>query len=610
MNGHVQTVEMGWPWILVDKLCCKRCQCLAWGGGFVTIAPLVVLGVFIMSAIASLGRLFLRRLLPVALLCGAGSAAAQPLNAVLPQFDRDVERIFGAYRIPGAAVAIVQNGRVVYVKTLGVGSTKTRNPVNPHTVFRLASVSKTFAAVLAGQAAYAGEINLSAPLSRYLPGFRLKYDTANRLTVRNVLSHTSGLPHNANDNLLEAGVSYPALLTKTQRLGAACPIGRCFGYQNILYSTIGDVLSRQLKHSYADLLENRLFRPLGMQDASASRWSMLNNRNIATPHVKGGGGWVPKAITQPYYNVLPAAGVNASITDMGRYLAAVMGHRPDVIPPKVMQELTKPLIRSPKEGATSKWRQTRIKMPMYGMGWRVFQYNGNHKMIFHAGGLSGVRARLGFLPEKDIGLVMLWNANESRPEVLMPMLFDRLLDLPTVDYLDGAARSSSFYANAAPALMSASALAAANPSSPKARQLAASNQAATAGKRKAVAPTTGVVVRKSSVPATSARARLPASASTLASPRSLASSSDDGIVSLTAQRVGYDPMLGARKPAATSKTKPKSGVTKKATAKKKVATKKKVTAKKKAQLNKKKQPKKKVIKTQRSRKKSTTQKTH
>lgn len=557
-----------------------------------------------MSAIASLGRLFLRRLLPAVLLCGVGSVAAQPLNAVLPQFDRDVERIFGAYRIPGAAVAIVQNGRVVYVKTLGVGSTKTRNPVNPHTVFRLASVSKTFAAVLAGQASYAGEINLDAPLSRYLPGFRLKYDTANRLTVRNVLSHTSGLPHNANDNLLEAGVSYPALLTKTQQLGAACPIGRCFGYQNILYSTIGDVLSRQLKHSYADLLENRLFRPLGMQDASASRWSMLNNRNIATPHVKGGGGWVPKAITQPYYNVLPAAGVNASITDMGRYLAAVMGHRPDVIPPKVMQELTKPLIRSPKEGATSKWRQTRIKMPMYGMGWRVFQYNGNHKMIFHAGGLSGVRSRLGFLPEKDIGLVMLWNANESRPEVLMPMLFDRLLDLPTVDYLDGAARSSSFYANAAPALMSAGALATANASSPKARQLAVSNKAATAAsKRKAVAPATRVVTRKSPVPATSARARVPASTSTLASPRSLASSSDDGIVSLTAQRVGYDPMLGARKPAVTSKTKPL--VTKKATGKKKVTT------KKKAQLSKKKtQSKKKVTKTQHSRKKSTAQKTH
>ena len=178
--------------------------------------------------------------------------SAQPLTAVLPQFDRDVERIFGAYHVPGAAVAVVQNGKVVYVKTLGVGSTSKGNPVDEHTVFRIASVSKTFAAVLAGQAAYEGQINFNAPLSRYLPGFRLKYDNKNQLTVRNVLSHTAGLPHNANDNLLESGVSYPELLQRTERLGAACPIGRCFGYQNILYSTIGDVLSRQLGHPYPE----------------------------------------------------------------------------------------------------------------------------------------------------------------------------------------------------------------------------------------------------------------------------------------------------------------------------------------------------------------------
>lgn len=367
------------------------------------------------------------------------SAAAAPLSKVLPEFDRQVTAIFGAYHIPGAAVAVVQNGKVVYVKTLGVGSVQARNPVNEHTVFRLASVSKTFAAVLAGQAAHEGQISFSAPLSRYLNGFRLKYDPNSQLTVRNVLSHTSGLPHNANDNLLEQGVPYPQLLEKTRQLSAGCAIGSCFGYQNILYSTIGDVLSRQLGHPYPDLVSNRIFRPLGMQDASVGRQQMLVNRNIAVPHVKAASGWAARPISQPYYNVLPAAGVNASISDMSKYLIAVMGHRPDVIPSAVMQELTQPLVRTPKEGATSKWRQTRIKQPMYGMGWRIFQYNGNHKMIFHAGGLSGVRSRIGFLPELDTGLVMLWNANESHPEVLMPMLFDRLLDLPAVDYLDGAA---------------------------------------------------------------------------------------------------------------------------------------------------------------------------
>lgn len=399
-----------------------------------------------MFSFAASARRCFRVSLLAALSLAPSLLCAQTLTSVLPQFDKDVERIFGAYHVPGAAVAVVQNGKVVYVKTLGVGSTSKGNPVDEHTVFRVASVSKTFAAVLAGQAAYEGQINFNAPLSSYVPGFHLKYDAGNQLTVRNVLSHTSGLPHNANDNLLESGLSYPELLRRTENLGAACPIGRCFGYQNILYSTIGDVLSRQLGHPYPDLLKNRIFGPLGMQDASAGRWNMVNGSNVAVPHVSGAKNWAPMAITQPYYNVLPAAGVNASISDMSKYLLAVMGHRPDVIPPAVMQELTKPLIRSPKEGITSKWRQMRIKNPMYGMGWRIFQYNGDHKMIFHAGGLRGVRARLGFLPEKDMGLVMLWNANVSYPEVLMPMLFDRILDLPAVDYLDGEAGSNDFYA--------------------------------------------------------------------------------------------------------------------------------------------------------------------
>ena len=508
-----------------------------------------------MSAIACWGRAIWRHAVPLLLLCGAMPLAAKPLNAVLPQFDQDVERIFGAYHIPGAAVAVVQNGRVVYIKTLGVGSTQKRNPVNEHTAFRLASVSKTFAAVLAGQAAHAGELNLNAPLSRYLPGFRLKYDTGNRLTLRNVLSHTSGLPHNANDNLLEAGESYSSVLRKTQRLGAACGIGRCFGYQNILYSTIGDVLSRQLRHSYADLLEIRIFRPLGMEDASASRWSMLNNRNIAVPHVKGGGGWVARPITQPYYNVLPAAGVNASITDMAKYLAAVMGHRPDVIPPAVMKELTKPLVRSPKEGWTSKWRKTRVKQPMYGMGWRIFQYNGNHRMIFHAGGLSGVRSRLGFLPEKDIGIVMLWNANESHPEVLMPMLFDRLLDLPEVDYLDGAAGHTSYAAAHQVAAPSTTALAVAKPP-------VKSKKATTHQPKKKVTRTATVQSKKKVTRTATVQSKKKISRST-AQVRRVSAKPAAGVVkplavkrvnpapvkageirSLTAERVGYDPAVG------------------------------------------------------------------
>lgn len=381
-------------------------------------------------------------LLALVLLAGlSGVTQAKSVQAYLPWFDSEVETIFDQFDIPGAAVAVVADGKVVYVKTLGVGSIDKRNPVNRHTLFRIASVSKTFTAVLAGLAAQHGQIRWQDPLSRYLSGFRLRNDGSNRLTLRNVLSHTSGLPHNANDNLLEAGQSYATVLGKLQQVNPSCAIGRCFGYQNILYSSMGDVLSKATGRPYTSLLIHQIFRPLGMQDAGSSRWHLLNNPNHAMAHVLGKDGWRVRPVTQPYYEVLPAAGINASIDDMSKYLLAVMGHRPDVIPPKVMAQLTQPIISSPKEGWTSTWRKTRVKRPMYGLGWRIFQYDGKYPMVFHAGGLSGVRARLGFLPKQDVGVVMLWNANDSRPEVLMPMLFDKVLGLPAVQYLDKNSRS-------------------------------------------------------------------------------------------------------------------------------------------------------------------------
>lgn len=383
-----------------------------------------------------LRRLVTFSLLPLGLAGLTPAALAKPLNQVLPQFDKDVEAIFGRYNIPAAAVAVVENGKVVYVKTLGTTDRKNPHPVDEHTIFRLASVSKTFAAVLAGQAMHEHKLGLHDPISKFIPGFRLKYDRQNKLDVEMVLSHQGGLPHNAYDDLIEAGQPYDAVLRRLETLDPVCLVGKCFSYQNVLYSTIGNALEKSTGQSYENLIQTRIFNPLGMRDSGASLAHFQHSDNAATPHIMTARGWWPKEPNQYYYEVTPAAGVNASIHDMSQYLLAVMGHRPDVIPAPVMDELTTPRVSSPKEGITSKWRKTRIKKPMYGLGWRIFQYDNRYPMIFHAGGLSGVRSRLGWLPGKDIGIVMLWNANESKPEVLLPMLFDRVLDLPSVDYLE------------------------------------------------------------------------------------------------------------------------------------------------------------------------------
>lgn len=368
--------------------------------------------------------------------CFAPGASAAPLATVLPRFDKQVEEVFELTKVPALAVVVVEGGRPVYTKTLGVGSRANPRAIDAHTVFRLASVSKTFAGVLAGQQIHEGRLRLSDPVSKFIPGFRLKYDKAGLLNLEHVLSHTGGLPHHAYDDLLEAGQPYPQLLQRVQTLGATCRIGTCFSYQNILYSTIGDALHQATGQSYEQLLKHRLFTPLGMGDSGVTLRHFQASRNSALPHIRSARGYWPKAVDQPYFETQPASGVNASIHDLGLYLAAAMGHRPDVIAPAVMRELTTPRIATPKEAVSSKWRRLRVKNPQYGLGWRVFQYDGRHPMIFHAGGQFGVSAVVGFLPGKDVGLAMLWNASEGRVTTLMPQLFDAVLDLPAVDYLE------------------------------------------------------------------------------------------------------------------------------------------------------------------------------
>ncbi|MBI2380347.1 MAG: beta-lactamase family protein [Gammaproteobacteria bacterium] len=379
------------------------------------------------------------RLVPLALIAAtsfAPGAFAAPVTAVLPGFDAQVEEVFALTKVPALALVVVAGGKPVYTKTLGVRSRAKPEPIDEHTLFRIASVSKTFAGVLAGQQLNEGRLRLSDPVSKYIPGFRLKYDRAGQLNLEHVLSHTAGLPHHAYDDLLEAGQPYGVLLQRVQTLGAACRIGTCFSYQNILYSTIGNAMEKATGQNYEQLIQNRLFTPLGMRDSGVTLKHFYASTNAALPHIRSARGYWPKPVDQPYFETQPASGVSTSIHDLGQYLAAAMGHRPDVIAPAVMKELTRPRIATPKEGLSSKWRRTRVKNPKYGLGWRVFQYDGRHPMIFHAGGQFGVSSVIGYLPGKDVGMAMLWNASEGRVTTLMPQLFDAVLDLPAVDYLE------------------------------------------------------------------------------------------------------------------------------------------------------------------------------
>ena len=129
----------------------------------------------------------------------------------------------------------------------------------------------------------------------------------------------------------------------------------------------------------------------------------------------------------------PAAGVNASIHDMEQWLIAQMGGRPRVLPPDVLDQLHTPLVTTQREMVASPWRRGRLLDAQYAIGWRVYDYAGQ-TLVFHAGAVQGYRAMIAFFPKYRFGAVMMWNCESPVPSGLMPMLLDRYLGLPEVNW--------------------------------------------------------------------------------------------------------------------------------------------------------------------------------
>jgi beta-lactamase class C len=356
------------------------------------------------------------------------------------------QQLVADQRIPGMAMAIVQNGRIVSMRGYGITDTRAAEPIDSHTVFRLASLSKSFAGTMTGLLVNDGVIRWDSRINEYLPEFRLQSDYATqRLTVADVLSHRVGLVHNTFDRDLEGNVDYRTLTQKLAYAPSSCLPGDCYGYQNIAFSLIGDVVFAATGAFYPQEVERRIFKPLGMNDASLGLEGIEASPRWAKPHVRARGGWTSLMPKPSYYRVAPAAGVNASISDMAQWLLAQGGHRPDVLSAPLLATLHAPLVSTPGERRGS-WRRERLNAASYALGWRVYDYAG-HQLVFHAGAVQGYRGMMALLPERDVGIAILWNSESSLPSGLLPTIIDGAIGLPTQRWLDVAPFDEGLYAS-------------------------------------------------------------------------------------------------------------------------------------------------------------------
>jgi beta-lactamase class C len=382
--------------------------------------------------------------MPVAPVSPHQIAYAPPPAQAMPVADSFDVRRFEAMaqamvadgRVPGLAMAIVKDGRIVSARGYGVTDVDRPEQVDAHTVFRLASLSKAFAGTVTGLLVSEGALRWDSHVADFMPGRQFSQPgAAQQLTVAEVLSQRVGLTHNAYDRDIEDGADYRSLVQRLAYAPMKCAPGQCYSYQNVAFSLIGDVVFATTGRFFSETVARRIFKPLGMDDASYGLEGIENSPRWARPHVRGRGGWVALTPKPTYYRLAPAAGVNASIDDMAQWLVAQTGHRPDVLPESLLATLHAPVIDTPTELRGSSWRRERLGAAGYGIGWRVYDYAG-HRVVFHGGAVQGYRASIALVPERDLGVVILWNSTSGVPSGLMPTILDSAIGLAPGDWLD------------------------------------------------------------------------------------------------------------------------------------------------------------------------------
>jgi len=342
-------------------------------------------------------------LLPLQGTAGDPPALVDAARAFATEFEHELQ----SRGVPGGAFAIVHGDQVLGLGTFGHADLARTRPVDVHTRFRIASLSKGFSGVMAAGLAAERRFSLDQPVTVFAPAFRLR-GAARPLTVEDVLGQRSGYVRNAYDNLLEAGISRSEILPRFGTLKPLCAPGECYTYQNNVFSLVEDVVDKTLQVSFEQALERRIFTPLGMTGASVGHAALVGVDNHAVPHLKTRTGWHGVRPRATYYQVPSAAGINAGILDMAQWLIALLGHRPEVIPPDVVAEVLQPRIRTSNELRNRYWRDV-LENAWYGLGWRIYQLPGR-RLALHGGWVAGYRAEIAFSRELDLGIVILANA--------------------------------------------------------------------------------------------------------------------------------------------------------------------------------------------------------
>lgn len=354
------------------------------------------------------------------------------ISSILAQYEKYLDKTIKDKKAPGCAIAIVYKNQVIFMKGYGVRRLGKPDKIDADTVFQLGSVSKPVASTLVAVLQNQGLLNINDPVDDYLPKFALKgTKDPKALKIKHVLSHSTGLSRAGFNNMIESHSSHACIIRALQTTPVRFPIGKRYDYNNAMYSLIGEITMSATRRSFQENLTNYLLKPLNMSRTSSTFQGLMRTENRACPHVRHGKKSLHACQTysQGYYTVAPAGGINSSVRDMATFLKAQMGAFPGVLDKKILSRLHQPIIPTPKQNLGSyDGPRENIKNAHYGLGWRLIDFN-DRKLVFHGGWLKGFTNFIAFIPEEQIGIVVLHNAENKFSSKVAMRFFDIYLGI-------------------------------------------------------------------------------------------------------------------------------------------------------------------------------------
>lgn len=330
------------------------------------------------------------------------------------KLDDLVQRTMKTFNVPGIAVAIVKDGKVVVSKGYGVTNIKTQQKVDGNTLFGIASNSKAFTAAALAMLVDEKKINWDDKVIQYLPEFKMYNDYVTKeFTIRDLLTHRSGLGLGAGDLMIwPDGHNFTPkdIIKNIHFLKPVSAFRTKYDYDNLLYVIAGEVIERVSGKSWCDFVETRILAPLQMNNSAASWRRLKDTTNTIVPHVPTNGKLeVIKRYTNPIFDA--AAGIYTSTNDLSKWVIAQLNHGKYGANNEnrlFSEAVHKDMWTSQTILPLNNMKPYSCNFKAYGLGWQLTDING-HLQVSHTGGLDGIVTQTLMIPDIQLGIIVLTN---------------------------------------------------------------------------------------------------------------------------------------------------------------------------------------------------------